>query len=331
MKNTIPKYLFLFISSFGFSQTTLTGSVKDSNGQLIFASVMLKDSLSASILAYSHTDDLGSYELKTEKLGQLNLIFSSLGFETKSIPILLNKQQKSLRIDAILKEKTENLNEVILMAESPTRVKEDTISFKTKYFTNGTEQNVEELLKKIPGLQVDAEGVIKVGNKEIEKLMVDGDDFFEKGYKVLSKNMPAYPIEEVEILNNYSNNRLLKGIEESEKVALNLKLDEKSKRIWFGNIEAGHSYNSYYNFKANLMNFGKKNKYYFLTNLNSIGNNAAGEIAHLIRPSRNNEPNTLGDNQSVHKLLNLSESNPVFGENRTNFNNAELLSLECYF
>ncbi len=331
MKKTIPKYLFLFISSFGFSQSIISGYVKDSIQELTFASVMLKDSLSKTILEYTYTDEQGRYELKTNKTGALNLMFTALGFESKSLSIFIKNQQESIQANVTLKEKIVALNEVILMAESPTRVKEDTISFKTKYFTNGTEQNVEELLKKIPGLQVDAEGVIKVGNKEIEKLMVDGDDFFENGYKVLSKNMPAYPIEEVEILNNYSNNRLLKGIEESEKVALNLKLDEKSKRIWFGNIEAGHSYNSYYNFKANLMNFGKKNKYYFLTNLNSIGNNAAGEIAHLIRPLRNNEPNTLGDNQSVHKLLNLSESNPVFGENRTNFNNAELLSLNAIF
>ena len=321
----------LFTGSLCFSQTIISGTVKDSISPLTYASVTLKDSLSSSILAYSYTDNLGKYELKTDKLGQLNLVFNALGFEPKNIRIFIKNQQDFIKIDAILREKTVALNEVILIAELPTRIKEDTISFKTKYFTNGTEQNVEELLKKIPGLQIDSEGTIKVGNKEIEKLMVDGDDFFEQGYKVLSKNMPAYPIEEVEVLKNYSNNRLLKGIEQSERVALNLKLDEESKRIWFGNIEAGHSYNSYYNFKGNLMNFGKKNKYYFLSNLNNIGNNAAGEITHLIRPIRTNEPASIGDNQSVHELLNLTESNPVFGENRTNFNNAELLSLNAIF
>ena len=66
-------------------------------------------------------------------------------------------------------------------------IKKDTISFKTKYFLKGDEVVVEDLLKSIPGLNIDAEGTIKIGNQEIEKLMIDGDDFFNKGYKIISK------------------------------------------------------------------------------------------------------------------------------------------------
>jgi len=208
-------------------------------------------------------------------------------------------------------------------------IKEDTISFKIKFYKRGNEQTVEDLLKTIPGININADGTIKIGNQEIEKLMVDGDDLFERGYKILSKNMPAYPIEEVELLKNYSNNRLLKGVEESDKVALNLKLDEKSKRIWFGNMETSIGNDSFYELKGNLMNFGKKNKYYFLTNLNSIGYDATGDIENLIRPFRMNEPASIGDNQSVKSLLNLSLNNLNFKQSRTNFNNAELVSLNA--
>src|SRR5690606_5979425 len=102
----------------------------------------------------------------------------------------------------------------------PISIKKDTIIFKASAFTDGTEQTVEDLLKKIPGVYIDSDGTIKVGNQEIEKLMVDGDDLFEKGYRVLSKNMPAYPIERVELFQNYSNNPLLKNIEDSNNVAL---------------------------------------------------------------------------------------------------------------
>jgi len=161
--------------------------------------------------------------------------------------------------------------------------------------------------------------------------MVDGDDFFEKGYKILSKNMPAYPVKEVEVLKSYSNNRLLKGIEESNKVALNLILDEKSKRIWFGNLEASTGNNSFYQLKANLSNFGKKNKYYFLTNLNNVGYDATGDVDNLIRPFRVNEPISIGDNQSVNSLISLNPNNLNFRKSRTNFNNAELVSLNAIF
>jgi hypothetical protein len=262
---------------------------------------------------------------------EFNLIFTSLGYEVKTIPLNINKEQKELKFDVVLVDKPMDLDEVIIKADLPMSVKQDTISFKTKFFTNGTEQTVEELLKTIPGININDDGTIKIGNQEIEKLMVDGDDLFEKGYKILSKNMPAYPIEVVEVLKNYSNNPLLKDVEESNKVALNLKLDENSKRIWFGNIETSLGNDNFYQLKGNLMNFGKKNKFYFSTNLNSIGYDATGDIENLVRPFRINEPASIGDNQSVNSLLNLSPDNLNFKQNRTNFNNAELVSLNAIF
>ncbi|HLT53359.1 MAG TPA: carboxypeptidase-like regulatory domain-containing protein [Flavobacteriaceae bacterium] len=325
-------FAFIIPISNCHSQTIIIGAVKgQDNKPLVSLSVILKDSLSQSIIGYTYTDNEGKYLLKTNKTGKFNLIFSSLGYESKTIVLEMTEEQKEIEVNATLKEKPTFLDEVIVQTERPVTVKNDTVLFKTKFFTDGTEQTVEDLLKKIPGLQVDSEGTIRVGNQEIEKLMVDGDDLFERGYKILSKNMPAYPIEEVELLKNYSNNRLLKGIEESDKVALNLKLDEKSKRLWFGNVETALGNDGFYQLKGNLMNFGKKNKYYFLTNLNSIGYDATGDIQHLVRPFRINKPASIGDNQQVNDLLSLSPSNFNFRRERTNFNNAELLSLNAIF
>lgn len=321
----------VFLQNICFSQTIITGSVKEGASNLHSVGVILKDSLAKSIIAYTFSDDSGKYELKTNRYGKFNLVFTSLGHETKTVPLILKQAQEKLTIDVTLKEKAMYLDEVIIKADLPMTVKEDTISFKTKFYIQGTEQTVEDLLQKIPGLQIDNNGAIKIGNQEIEKLMVDGDDLFERGYKILSKNMPAYPIEEVEILKNYSNNRLLKGVEESDKIALNLKLDEKSKRIWFGNVETSLGNDNFYQVKGNLMNFGKNNKYYFLTNLNTIGYDATGDIENLIRPFRINEPASIGDDQSVQPLLDLSPNQLNFKQSRTGFNNAELVSLNAIF
>ncbi|CAM3926826.1 MULTISPECIES: carboxypeptidase-like regulatory domain-containing protein [Flavobacterium] len=314
-----------------FSQTTILGTVRDGYDPLYSASIILKDSLSNAIIGYTYSDDNGNYELKTSKIGQFNLIFTSLSYEAKTIPLVIDSKQTEIKIDVVLNEKPMNLREVIVKADLPMTIKEDTISFKTKYYAKGSEQTVEELLKSIPGVVVNSDGTIKVGNQEIEKLMIDGDDLFEKGYTILSKNMPAYPIEEVEILKNYSNNRLLKGVEESNKVALNLKLNEKSKRIWFGNIETSIGNNSFYQLKGNLMNFGKKSKYYFLTNLNTIGYDATGDIENLIRPFRIDEPASIGDNQKINSSLSLLPQNINFKQSRTHFNNAKLLSFNTIF
>ncbi len=325
-------FILFFTKNLSFAQTKISGQVTDENNSSLHSvSVILKDSINSSILDYTYSDNKGRYILKTEKLGKFNLTFSSLGFKSKTVVLEIDEIRNKIKIDVILKEKSFELEEVIIQAEVPISIKKDTISFKTKYFTNGTEQTVEDLLKIIPGLNISAEGTIKVGNQEIEKLMIDGDDLFEKGYKILSKNMPAYPIEEVEVLKNYSNNRLLKGIEESNKVALNLKLNEKSKRIWFGNIKTGSNFKNRYEILGNLMNFGKKNKFYFLTNLNNIGSDGTGDIDNLVRSFRMNQPASVGDNQQVQNLINLSSTSLNFEKSRTNFNNAELVSLNAIF
>lgn len=89
---------------------------------------------------------------------------------------------------------------------------------------------------------------------------------FGKGYKILTKNMPVNPIDKIELLQKYSNNKHLKGIENSNKVALNLTLKEDFKRRWFGNVQAGHNIGALgrYEARSNLINFGNKSKYLLL-------------------------------------------------------------------
>ena len=183
------KYYVLFalfiqtVLSSLFSQTVIFGTVVNDNlGTVIpYVNIILKED-SLSVLAYTSSKKNGKYDLKTNKTGNFNLVFSALGYQTKTIPIELLNGEKEKTINVILKEKSFELDEVLVQAERPIVIKKDTISFKTKYFIKGNEVVVEDLLKNIPGINIDNEGTIKIGNQEIEKLMVDGDDFFEKGY-----------------------------------------------------------------------------------------------------------------------------------------------------
>ncbi len=333
MKNKIF-YLFFLASNICLSQTTIRGVVTDSTNQAIpFANVVLKRG-SISILSYTLSNDKGVYTLSTTERGSLLLVFSSLGYEPKTILIEIDSTNTKKIINAKLKEKLYELNEVIIMEEKPIFIKKDTIVFDAQAFATGNEQVVEDLLKKIPGISVDSNGTIKVGNQEIEKVMVEGDDFFGSGYKILSKNMPSQPIEKIELLINYSNNSLLKGVEESNKVALNLILNEEAKRAWFGNVKlayGGFVDESRYDATGNLMNFGKKNSFYFLSNFNNIGFDGTGDINQLIRPVRYNQPASIGDGEQVFNLIDLSAEQLNFEKERTNFNDAKLVSLNAIF
>lgn len=336
MKRTIRILCCLNIFLFSqFSNAQIQGTVSDKNGVPIeFVTIVLKKAVDSSFVTYKRTNDKGFYSINPKEKGKFILSFSLLGFSKKELEVVVSDLSLKKTVNTILKEEIVELDDVVITAELDIVQKKDTIVFNAKTFALGNEEVVEDLLKKIPGLDIEADGTIKYGGQEVEKVMVEGDDFFERGYKILTKNMPAQPIDKIELLQNYSNNRLLKDIEESERVALNLKLDEDAKRFWFGNMTLGYdtlSDEDRYYVKSNLMNFGKKNKYYFLTNLNNIGYNASGDINHLIRPMRFNEPASIGDDQSISSIIDLSASPPNFKRSRTTFNNAEMASLNAIF
>ena len=328
----VIKLIISLLPLFSFSQTKITGTVYDDIDPIPAASVILKDT-EGSIISYTFTNENGEYVVKTDAKGSFILECSSLDHNSKSKEILI-QDETEIKIDFELESEIIVLCDVIAQAKRDINQRSDTIIFDAKAFAQGNEEVVEDLLKQIPGLTIDSDGSIKVGNQEVEKVMVEGDDFFEKGYKILTKNMPAHPIDKIELLRNYSNNRLLKGIEESDRVALNLKLNEDAKRVWFGNMTLGYDAfsdeNRYY-LKANLMNFGKKNKFYFLTNLNNISYDATGDLRHLIRPMRAGEPASIGDDQSISSLISLNINSPNLKPNRTNFNNAEMASVNAIF
>lgn len=332
-KTVCATIFFLILSSTVFSQTLIKGSVKNSeNVNMQNVSVLLINE-NEDLLNYASTNKTGSFSFEVYDNNRKFLVFRAIGYRENKIELINNKTNSIDLNGLILQTKPIELKEIVLDIKKPIFIKKDTIVFDAKSFLQGNEQVVEDLLKKIPGLNIDAKGIIKIGNQEVEKVMIDGDDFFEKGYKVLTKNMPVSPINKVELYQNYSNNKHLKGIENSNKVALNLTLKEDAKRIWFGNAVGGYGLVSEnrYDFRANLMNFGKKAKHYFLTNFNNVGVDAVGDINMLVRPLRFDEPGSIGDNQSATNLLGLAADLPNLKQKRVNFNNAETLSLNSIF
>ena len=331
-ENKFIVFIFLIFNCVIFSQTTIKGRIAfDNNEKNTSVSILLKQGDKTIDYTFSNPDN--TYFLETDKTGLFTLIFSSFNFSFETINIEITSKTKEIERSILLRYKPIELNEVLLINEKSIKILNDTIVFKANSFLQGDEQVVEDLLKKIPGLNIDANGTIKVGNQEIEKVMIDGDDLFEKGYKILTKNMPVNPIDKVELYQNYSNNKHLKGIENSNKVALNLTLKEDAKRIWFGNNQTGYGIVSEnrYEIRSILMNFGKKNKFYFLSNLNNTGYEATGDINHLIRPYRIDEPGSIGDDQIANTVLGLGFDTPNLKQKRTHLNNAEMLSLNSIF
>lgn len=316
---------------FSYAQFLIFGAVKDkSNQPLASATVILKSlNQKGNIKAYAVTDEKGKYFIKYDMAGKFIISVSSLSYKSEIDTIEITLSNPTYEKNAVLLFDSNTLNEVIVNSERSIVIKNDTIIFLAKSFTQGNEKVVEDLLKKIPGINISSDGTIRVGNKEVEKVMIEGDDIFQKKYKILTKNMPSFPIEKVEILQHFSNNKLLKGIEKSDRVALNLTLIDSFKRKWFGNISLASNFSkeSRHSAGINLMNFGKKSKYYILFNTNNTGEDVSGDINFLIHPSDPDELESLGDNESTPSLIDIESHYPDFNKDKILFNNDYVFSV----
>ena len=304
------------------AQTVLSGWVMNSDGEALkFARVVIRSKDSDRLIGYTFTNDVGEYNVEMPNKATLLITFSATYYFSETYPISTSPVQDIYTLNAKLQPKPEKLKPVLLEHRDSNivQIRKDTLMFDVNAFKKGDEEVVEDLIKSIPGVVVDMGGRISFQGKSIEKLMVEGDDLFGKGYTVLSKNMPSYPVKELEVYRNYSNNPLLTGIEKSDKVAMNLTLDEKYKNIWFGNVDISSDLDieSKYHFKGVVSLLSEKSKHFFITHLNSIGVDGVGNIKGLLSD----------DDNYATPLIGLVKQSPDIGRTDYEFNNQEVVSL----
>ncbi|KIC64805.1 hypothetical protein RM51_02530 [Chryseobacterium taiwanense] len=297
-----------FSGCFVYSQNVIIqGIVKNSNNNLLNnVGVYVQDKNSDKIFAGTYSNKIGFYklEINSDILRKNPVLKFSLINHTIKLIDLSQTDLKSTgnnEINISLDENIKQIDEVIITKQNPIETKKDTVTFNVKYFKKGNEQVVEDLLKNLPGINIDADGKIKVGNKLIDKVLVEGDDFFDKSYQIVTKNMPSHPVEKVQVIDKFSENKLLKGIENSDKTVINIVLNKDAKSKWFGNVNGGINANldKFYDVSGNLLKFTKDDKYYIIANLNNTGYNSLSDINHVIRPDDEDESGFIGDDQKI--------------------------------
>ena len=266
----------VFISNSLFAQVSIKGFVKDSAGvPIVNANVLLKDSTNSKIIAYSITNIKGSYRIENIRYeGIVFLSVSSLGYKKESVQINLIQQSKEVVKNFLMKEEATLLKEVQVAKEVlPIQQRKDTVSYNVDKFTDGTEEVIEDVIKKLPGLDVAENGKISYKGKLIDKVLIEGDDMFDKNYTIATKNIGSSVIDKVQAIENYQENKNLKGIKDSDKQVLNILLKEDVKAKPYGNGNFAYGYKERYDASINLIGVNKKNKYYILGRTNNIGIN----------------------------------------------------------
>ncbi len=241
MNKLILAILLLFSLSISAQNIKVRGAINDSIGEpLELANVIATVKESGAIESYGITNYEGRFQLDLPVNNTYILKASFLGYETIAKELTIPENATDLNVSFALNDMASELDGVELVYEMPVVVKGDTIVYNADSFTNGSERKLGDVLKKLPGVEINDDGEIEVEGKTVNKVMVEGKDFFDGDSKLAVKNIPADAIDKIEVLRNYNEVDQMRGLgNDGDNVAINIKLKEGKKNFWFGEATAG--------------------------------------------------------------------------------------------
>ena len=269
IKNIFLFFLFLSITSYG--QVKLEGIVKDSlKAPLESASLVAIDQKTNNLESYVLTDINGKYKLNLKNNSNYKIQVSYIGLRT--INETLDTKEGDILKDFVLRSDIA-LDEVIV--KMPVVVRGDTLIYDADSFKNGSERKLEDIIDKLPGVEINESGQIEVEGKVVNKLMVNGKDFFDGDTKIGTKNIPSSAVDKIQVLRNYAEVGQLSGVRNNQNnFAINIKLKQGKESFWFGNVTAGAGDSpdeKLYLVQPKLFYYNPKYSINFISDLNNIG------------------------------------------------------------
>lgn len=266
--------ILLFISGFPLcisaQQIQVSGKVIDTiQNSLPYANILAIPKADDLDIKFAITEKDGSYKLGLTKNQTYELTVSYLGYKPQTLTITTTDQD--LIKNFILKENPDQLDEVNIKYTPPITVKKDTITYDVSKFVTGEERKLRDALKKLPGVEVDRAGNVTVQGKKVTKVLVENKTFFTGNSKLAVNNIPADAVAKVEVLDNYNDVAMLKGLQDSEDMAMNILLKEDKKKFVFGDIEVGGGIEDRYLSHPNLFYYSPKTNLNFIGDLNNQG------------------------------------------------------------
>ncbi len=249
-KPSIALFCCFFVISSAFAQqSSLKGTITDTlNKQNLHNAVIsvlrVKDSV---LVKYTRTDARGNFDVKNVPAGNFILMVSYPTYADYVDKITV-EAGKDMNLGALpLITKAKLLEEVIVKQRiSAIRVKGDTTEYRADSFHVGPNADVQELLRKMPGIQVNSKGEITAQGEKVQKVLVDGEEFFSDDPAVVTKNLRADAVDKVQAFDKKSDQAAFTGIDDGQKIkTLNIQLKEDKKKGYFGKVEAGTDFDRY--------------------------------------------------------------------------------------
>lgn len=275
MQTSLRKLFFiavlLAISATAYSMV-IRGTVVDEDGVPVEgASVRLLQARDSSFVAGVATNSKGNYSFPNLKSGRYIVQTKFIGYKDNFTNV--NLQKSNVKLDTVrLSSGGVLLGEVsVVGVRTPIKVMEDTIEYNADTYKTQPNAVVEDLLKRLPGVEVGSDGKITANGKEVSKILIDGKEFFSDDPKVASKNLPVNMIDKLQVVDRKSDLARLTGVDDGEdETVINLTVKKGMKNGYFGTIEGGYGTDSRYKGSFNINRFWNENQITLLGNFNNI-------------------------------------------------------------
>jgi hypothetical protein len=320
-------WLNLSFSYFTFAQTSIYGKVTDSLGKPVaFANVNLEHE--GLVIAYTQTNKHGgfrfsSFSISNEQNMQVGI--SAIGFQKLAMPIQLNR----LEYNAVLKESNTVLKEIMVTSRSmPIKKKGDTTNFDLSFYKQPQDRVIEDVLKKIPGIEISDAGKISYNGKSITTFYIDGDNLLDDKYTLGLKTIPSGIVDSLQVFENHQPIKALGKISPSENVSLNITINAKARLKLMGQANIGLGTDERFKEELNIMSLKKDYKTLNVFKYNSDGYDLSKDITPQNFSDRNSDLNR----KTVYPLLDINTmGTPYLNQNKYLFNHALLASTNQLF
>lgn len=319
---------FLLISFYGMSQGSISGTIKDSAGNTISgANISIIYMATGAGIDFKKSDEKGYYYFAipdTIHHAGLAIKVNAIGFVKLVKPI---KNIPSV-IDFLLIPFTNELPRVIVKnSDTKFKIKGDTLNYTASDFADKSDRSIGDVIRKIPGIEIDDNGTIKYQGKAINYFYIDGDNILDDKYTIATKNLPPEIVEKIQVIENNQHIKMLNGIVPSEQPALNITLKDKSKTNFIHTAKMGAGTETTKEAEINSLAFRSRFKAINIAKYNNSGSDPVEEIvSHNAADFANAVESRVADN-----LLNLGlAGSPSIKKNRFLFNDAALFNINDF-
>jgi hypothetical protein len=268
-----------FISTILLAQSVNTGiiqgTVSDSTTRQAIreAAVSLLQAEDSAFVTYTITGGEGNFSFTKIPFGQYRLLITFLGYKNISTLVTLTPENPRVELNNLLLVQTSiELKEVTVLQERPPiTIRSDTVEFNAGSFKTKPNAQVEELLKKLPGIEVSRDGTVTAQGEEVKRILVDGKPFFGDDPKVATRNLPAEIIENIQVFNQQSDQSSFSGFDDgTREKTINLTTKKDKRKGMFGQNSLGIGTKSRYQGKLNLNRFNDKQRVSLIGLANNI-------------------------------------------------------------